>query len=675
MIFAHKKYDKSLLFSLVISLISIILLSCSLYYTGLRYESKKLKAFLTTLVLVFIYQIFIGDIIFFFLKSTYNAIRLNSPHIEDTSPNAVGSPYRKEHLLIKIKALNYQLQLGPTFFKRNQELTLKYKDILSDLILYGFYLTLLLILVIGTRDPLMYYNTRTVKDVLRNPKFGHFGTRSILTSDDLYTFINETIVNGFLDGKSYNGERFPESGWTNLQIAKLLGVVRLRQMRHKHLKEKSSFDNKIHGPGWLKANSLPFKDKFWRIFKPWEYQDKKETGGLDTSGRLHKITGSGYVTLLGRNPGNCQRVLTFLQSNNWIDSHTAVVVIEFVLYNVDANVFTLVAITAEQTGFGSFVVSDRIESLKLLFNIDNLSSSVILTFLLYFFILTRIFADLVSKVWHSNSIIKDFLSSIWNHVDMTIVGLNICIALAIWIREVYVKHLLNMLETSRKNDYVPFNRAANIDETCTVLVALLMALTTLRLWKILQFAKVFRVLTSTLYYAKKELLSTTFFVTIFLTAVGLGMYIINGTSSPSFVQFITTITTLMSLSFGFGTTIHTSDMKYGGSLVGFIFYAMLVTVVTLFLVNMFITVVCLQFSKEREKDFMNSENRDNYTFWQFVKMEFEEYFQLKMLKKEYYGGRKLSNVELKASDHVRRMELIADILETQMKLLEERIFI
>ncbi|XP_055850571.1 polycystic kidney disease protein 1-like 2 [Episyrphus balteatus] len=670
--FSDKNLGKSVRSSLTISIISILLLSCCVYFIGLRYETKKLKAFVTTIVLVFIYQIFVGDIILFFSKATYSAIQRILAFTEDVNPITIGVHHRKKYLQQKICALKYELELGPTFFKRNQALTFKYKEILGELLLYGCYLTVLLILVIGTRDPLLYYNTRTIKDVLRNPKFSNSATSTILTSDDLYTFLNETIVNGFIDGRSYNGKRFDENGWTNLQISKILGVVRLRQMRYKSYKEKSNFDDVIYEPGWLRDSSLPFKDKFWRIFKPWEYQDKAQTGVDRKIGKLHNLPGGGYVTLFGRNPRNCQRVLTFLQSQKWIDSHTAVVVIEFTLYNVDADVFTLVVISAEQTGFDSFVVTDRIETLKLLFNIDNLSTSVFLTFLIYFFILTKVLADVVLKMWYSTSI-KDYLAMSWNYVDITIVGLNLFIGLGVWIREIYVKQLLHQLETSRKNEFVPFYKAAAIDETCTVLVAFLVALTTLRLWKILQFAKVFRILTSTLHHAKGELASTTFFVAIFLTAVGLGLYIINGSNSPSFVQLIKSITTLLSLSFGFGTTISPSEMNYGGNVVGFIFYAMLVIAVTIFLLNMFITVVCLHFSKEKEKDFEESENEEDYSFWNFLIMEIEEYFDINLLKKYNESKKKSKGTKFNAMERMQRMELISQILDTQMKLLKENL--
>ena len=80
-----------------------------------------------------------------------------------------------------------------------------------------------------------------------------------------------------------------------------------------------------------------------------------------------KNSGGGYVADLGRNGANAIEVITKLEESNWLDERTRVVLLEFLAYNPNTQLYTTATIACEFLGgtSGTKLANAKIKSLKL----------------------------------------------------------------------------------------------------------------------------------------------------------------------------------------------------------------------------------------------------------------------------------------------------------------------
>ena len=71
------------------------------------------------------------------------------------------------------------------------------------------------------------------------------------------------------------------------------------------------------------------------------------------SGTFAKYPGGGYVTSLIGSSNISVNWFTYLVRSHWLDHHTRAVFIDFILYNVDRNLFSTVTLLTEMLPTGS----------------------------------------------------------------------------------------------------------------------------------------------------------------------------------------------------------------------------------------------------------------------------------------------------------------------------------
>lgn len=321
---------------------------------------------------------------------------------------------------------------------------------------------------------------------------------------------------------------------------------------------------------------------------------------------------------LGRSFSNTQTVLRYVRKSNWIDRRTTVVFIEFAVYGVDANLFNVVTITAERTPFGNYQMATYIQTVKLLMVVENVSGAELAAFFIYI-LLTVIFIIRVAlKVFKRK--LRRFYSNIWNIVDTVIVALSIGMVVMFFKRDQYVQRLLTTMEHTRNNEFVSFFYAAFFDQLLAWWASVLVTVATIRIWKIFQFMFVFRVISNTFTKAAFSLFCSTLVTAVFVVVIACIVHFVNGPYTKTFSSLAKTITSLAVVSFGFvNDKINSRDMMYGGKWMGIALHIVLMAVVNIYLLNMFVTVVCYYFSVVREK--WQDENVP-FTYWQFIKEEF-----------------------------------------------------
>uniref|UniRef100_A0A1A9VZ73 Polycystin cation channel PKD1/PKD2 domain-containing protein n=1 Tax=Glossina brevipalpis TaxID=37001 RepID=A0A1A9VZ73_9MUSC len=534
-----------------------------------------------------------------------------------------------KYLKLRLRSLKAELELPERH--KDESLNLEYRMITYELWLYSKYFIAVMVLIIYSRNPYVYYNTQTVRATLTNYRLDTYGLEETKTIEDLYTYINNTLIQPFNQGLDYDDKRIEEPGWLHFQLAKLLGVVRLQQVRHavkaNGMKSIYFTDEKFM-PGWQKTDrKFHYMDKYWRTFEPWH---TKKDGGFSTwlLGSTHYGSvytywdNRGYMALLARDTVNSQKVLKYLKEQHWLDNRTAALFIDFTLYNVDSNVFTICSLIIEQTPFSSVVWHMKLNSSALLSNIDQFSYWWLFLLFLYALELIQFTKAMILKAW----LMPHFFTSYWNRVDVSILTFNFLIFVVLTLRDSTVVNSLKYFEKLKKLEYVDFRVPVYLDYTATLMEGFLVTLITIRIWKVLQFAPIFRLFTRTLFKAAIPLLCSIIGLQIFLMAVSLATQIINGSNTENFARYFTSTTSVISFSFGFSSRTSPKDLSHGGNILGFILYIILMFVIAIFLINLFVTLI-IEYLKEARKE-REQRQPDQLTYWEFIKAELNP-FKLK----------------------------------------------
>ncbi|XP_067616999.1 polycystin-2-like [Eurosta solidaginis] len=603
------------------AVLCLILVAC---FSGFRHESRKFRALLFVIAFVLFFHVLIGDFIKFLAYATYSALKKKPPVQEgpDVGRSDATDNYY-EDALARLQMASHDAAMYVTSAHYNESLNLKYKQILNDMRLYGLYFFLLLLLVVGSRDPLAYYNTNTIETVLLQKRLDKTGLLYLNSIDDVYDYLDRIIVKAFNLGQDYNGEVIVEPGWIQYGIAKLMSVVRLRQVRRadNHIQLSApNFVEQSFMPRW----KLPFEDlryinQYIHTYGPW-LEDQMERNLFTPKlhyGDIHTYAeDNGYVAFLSRDYENSKKILRYLKKSHWIDRYTAAIFVDFTLYNVDPNIFSVCTILLEYTPFGNVLPHIEVLSVELLMNLDNIPGIFLLIFLVYLFVLIYFTKNLILNMMYKTKI----SASPWNIVDCIIIGLNIFIIIIIVVREFKVLELMRKIDTSMKLDFVDFRIPAQIDYLANLCIGFLICLATLRLWKVFQFAKPFRVFTRTLYRARWALLTLLLVIIVWLFAIGISSYIINGNYTPHFTRLLRSFSAAMSFSFGFSHTVSPEDLTYGGLTLGFILYALLMFVIAIILLNLFITLICDHFTEN--KNTPDDDEASELSFLDFLRVEF-----------------------------------------------------
>ncbi|XP_054726086.1 polycystic kidney disease 2-like 1 protein [Anastrepha obliqua] len=609
------------IFIVMLCLIVIILVF------GFSHESRKFRGLLFVIAVVLLFQCLIGDFCKFLGYSCYSALR-KRPAVQegpDVGRSATTNNY-DEDALVRLQLASHEAAMYATPAHYNESLNLKYKLIINELRLYGIYFLFLMLLVVGSRDYLVYYNTRTMRTIFAETRLGDVGLHYVTNLDGVYRYIASVTIEAFNQGKDYNDEVISEPGWINYNIAKLLSVVRLRQVRRedKYIGLTSPrFDTRNYMPRWeLPFERLHYISKYVHTYGPW-LQGELDSNLFTTryhKGHLYIYEGNnGYLTFLSRDLNNSLTILQYLRKSNWIDERTAGIFVDFTLYNADSNIFSVCTIFMEFTPFGDVLPLLDVESVKLLMNLDNIPGVMLTIFLLYLFTFIYFTKHLILNLLYKTKM----SASPWNVVDCVMVCLNVFIIILIIAREAKVASLMTRFENSMKLEFVDFRVPAKMDHIANLAIGFLISLTTLRLWKVFQFAKPFRVFTRTLYRARYALLTLLAVIIIWLIAFGFSSYIINGNDTKHFTHLTGSFTTSMSYSFGFSKSISPNDLTFGGLTLGFILYALLMFVIAIVLLNLFITLICDYFSEN--KITLDDEEANELSFYEFLKVEFGDW--------------------------------------------------
>lgn len=331
---------------------------------------------------------------------------------------------------------------------------------------------------------------------------------------------------------------------------------------------------------------------------------------------------------------------------------------------VDSNLFNVITLIAERTAIGYFEFSHNIQSVPLLTIVENLSVSTIMIFMAYVVIIVVFICRTVLSLLQSSS--GQYFSKIWNIVDLIIVVQSLGTVAIFLIRNQYVRSLLVQLEETRNNEFVSFIFAGFLDQFMLWWAGVLVCISTIRIWKILNFIFIFRVLTTTLVNSAKELFASTVLTLLFFACFGMLFYELNSYKSASFSSLSKAFSSIIAILFGFiSDRLSSAEIFSGRNWMELLLFIISMGVVAIYLMNMIVTISCTYFSTVRIE--AKQVEKENFSFCDFLRDEYGQMFDAKQtdrnnrnLNSKYASVRKskerLENLEKQLSKTIHSME-------------------
>lgn len=232
--------------------------------------------------------------------------------------------------------------------------------------MFGVYLALLYHVVLANKDSYNILSNREVRSMLIGGAHRHtVGLSDVRNTKTLLLYVNETVIPALQAVQWYHTYFVHDPGQTIDYNNKILGVARLRQ--HRMARNTCPFVSFARSRNMsCVAEFSPYGyltgafEDFWRkkmaqveynrLIDFWKF---KRDGQIVT-GRFESYPRGGYSAVLGRNVYNSYFNLDYIANKDWLNIGTRMICVEFLIYNVNYNVFNSAKLVLEKTAGGYF---------------------------------------------------------------------------------------------------------------------------------------------------------------------------------------------------------------------------------------------------------------------------------------------------------------------------------
>ncbi|XP_041047630.1 polycystic kidney disease protein 1-like 2 [Carcharodon carcharias] len=458
---------------------------------------------------------------------------------------------------------------------------------IQKILVHLVFLSLLLTISYGEKNPNAFYLNRAINQTF-TPSFS-----DIRIIDDFYTWASKLLLPNLYG--SYNG--FITDGYS-----KLLGSPRIRQLRvkkhdcpaKKTLKSivkkcevPYSFDEEDmsnYGEQWTNNISVQVSN----LSYIWEYQPRLQKYPFWRNLALYR--GSGYVADLTTDKYNASRIVKYIAESNWLDSYTRAIFVEFTVYNANVNLFCLTTLTLETNGIGAFIPSADVESIQLVQNRDItiLFAAVKIAYMLF----VVYYMVLQGKLLREKN---------WKYFKDKHNLMEVSIILCSWSAfALFLKRLAFESETlddyvKNPQRFVSFHGLMSINSALNYVIAVLVALTTVKLWHLLHLNPKLHLFTSAMRRAWGELRGLFVILVLLLVAYSSVSYVMLGSNISSYSTFFKAVAKILYLQLGIFNYNEVLELY---PTAGAIIIATSIISMTFVVLNLFLSVILVSFTDE-----------------------------------------------------------------------------
>lgn len=470
----------------------------------------------------------------------------------------------------------------------------------NDATIYIPFLILFFLIAFFYRDSMTAISNNNIRDIVS----GHTYRRpaslaSVNNTEGLYAFITESLFKNAYTKRWYGMDIATKvkmmKGLDNI----VLGAVRLRQQRlvdpcpipSRTQKLNltcfptytySNLDQNDYTRGWGPNRGTASRVNPWR----WAIDS------MHISGKRSNYASGGYSIDLSDQKGVTYEMLESISTYNWIDKKTRLLVMEFLAYNANYNVFHFVNLVIEKTASGYYDSTIKIFSMRV-FTTNRAAELLFYAEIAVFVILAVFFIFNVMK----RILTRTSAIALWDVVDCLIIVLIVADLILFFKRLYLLMTFFHTMESVRPDEYINYYDLMYVGEQLFVVESLTLFFITFRIWKLLDFVEICGTCMHTLRCALPELLGVVVVHLIFLLSGSLMCYLIFGKNSNSFRDVRTSLVTMAKFTFD-RTHLEYYDFW---NLIGAImiyFY----TIVTLILFGFYFAIIRTYHSRCKKRD-------------------------------------------------------------------------
>ncbi|KAJ8952129.1 hypothetical protein NQ318_018465 [Aromia moschata] len=433
-------------------------------------------------------------------------------------------------------------------------------------------------------------------------------------------------------------DKHPHAYLSHVEIEDMFKGVHARSVELEEIQLRRDNPEKRHfSEGW-KDNK--YSNRFARMDKVWKYTENLEAGtlgfmdSLENSaflqtteylvnifisilGKFSYYPGGGYIATLGRTMKNSIINKKYLFRNRWIDDLSRCVFIEFLLYSPNSNIFNSVTIWFEISTTGYIRSRLYVHTAKLLFVREEASIMAVVIFLSFLTMVVILTSKILYKIVRKKKLV---FKDTWHVVDMVIILMSVSCLFLYAERSELVKQFLSKIEKSQHNEFINYFHLLYAETTLTVLAAVLVFIATLRLWKLLRFMVIIKVVEKTLILAAVPILCLFLRHIIIILCFMVTGVLLFGDQSDDFQTLLDAFETLLLLSVNFMSDFNLDVVNHGLAY----FYYSAFTVLMLVYITLYVTVITIFYAEAQ----VYYSNLEGYTVKDYVKEQYDYYTEL-----------------------------------------------
>ncbi|XP_078607411.1 polycystin-1-like protein 2 isoform X2 [Branchiostoma floridae x Branchiostoma japonicum] len=545
---------------------------------GFEYGRQKAEAWLFTFLTSFFFDLVITQPIKILLLGMFFALIIKKIDTsgEDVAPMPIQED--EEYLAQDTREMDRGTRsmtpraTGPPddqeLLKARQQrfLELSLRSALMELSFFITYVFILILVANGNRDFYMYHMINNVKNVLVDP------FSQITERQDFWNFMKDKVVPELHTSEWYNGEAIDSSklGFLSDYSSYIVGPVQLRQLRVQQSgtceipSTMTNITSRCNGdyswwnneaghytPGWrgwaLVSNNSVDVANLSSELKPWLYQSSNLTTATPHYGLHGMYYGGGYMLELQSNDSDLDlQIIEDLEMEQWIDSYTRAIFIELIVFNPNANLFSVVSLLAEFPGLGKVYTSHEVTTVRL-YLYQTMWSFFVLAFQIIFVLVTFIFVYReVNRIMLMGT---DYFRLFWNLVELCVCLLSLA-QIGLQLYTLYIILDFNKAGTTSDRSYSKYKQAASWDQLNTYVQAWLVCAATLKLMHLCRFNKHVERSAHTLTRSAKPMLNYMIIFVIYVSAFCMLTYLVLGASLEGYAPYITNVETMLGVMLG-----------------------------------------------------------------------------------------------------------------------------
>ncbi|XP_035692881.1 polycystin-2-like [Branchiostoma floridae] len=344
-----------------------------------------------------------------------------------------------------------------------------------------------------------YYLMRATQDIIS-------GFNKTSTRDDFWRWCDHSLLSRLFFTTWYNGRAIEQDDVINRCTTNpglfRIGPVRLKQLRVVPGQcrtpdtmaaivdecnveySTSNEDQGNYGENWSNytSSNTSTKSTYWR------YSTQNKFFDPPLYGHLAVYWDGGYVVNLGTAKEEGERIVSYLQRHDWLDSYTRAVMVEFTVYNANVNLFLAATLLVEYSHVGLAIHWISLHPFRLhhAHELEGIWSYVTLSVNLFYAFLLLVESLTIAVRIHQMG--KKCFRDVWNAWE---VFAWMCSSAAVGVfcwRYHLARDALTAMHANVTGQFLSFRQVSLVDEVLWYLLAGSVFANTVRLLQLLSFS-------------------------------------------------------------------------------------------------------------------------------------------------------------------------------------------